>query len=195
MAKIQSRSSWKNALVMGGGAFFIALLLSYVSQAILGKITSIILSFLLLLIIILIGIVFDVIGMATAVAGEASFHAKAAKKIPGARQSLNLLKNAERVTSFANDVVGDISGTLSGALGAVIVLRLLGQQGAEELIASTLMMAVVAAVTVGGKAWGKVLALREANEIVFLVGRILYTVERITHWFPFKFVSGKGRRK
>lgn len=195
MAKTQGRSSWLNALTMGGGTFFIALAAGYGSQFFLGKITSIILSFALLLLIILAGIVFDIIGVATAAATEAPLHARAAKKIPGARQGLMLLRNADRVATFCNDVVGDASGTLSGAVGAVIILRLVGQHGAEDILVSTLMTAIVAAMTVGGKALGKSFALSQANEIVFFVGRVLYTVERVTGWRPVQNGSRKGRRQ
>jgi len=179
---------------MGGGTFFIALVLGYSSQFFLVKFTSVIIAFALLLLIILVGITFDIIGMATAIAGKAPLHARAAKKIPGARQALSLLDNADRLASFSTDVVGDISGTLSGALGAVIIIRLLGQRGADNLIINTVMTAIIAALAVGGKAWGKVFALQEANEIVFFVGRVMYGLEKITGWYPFKQTPEKGRR-
>ncbi|MDK2820069.1 MAG: hypothetical protein PWP31_34 [Clostridia bacterium] len=197
MAKIQSRSSLINALTMGGGTFFIALVAGYGSQIFLGEITSIILSFILLILIILTGIIFDIIGVATAVAKEAPFHARAAKKIPGARQAIGLIRNADRVASFSSDVVGDASGTLSGAIGAVIILRLIGQHGSIDPLIHTLMTAIIAAFTVGGKAFGKSFALREANEIVFFVGRVLYGIEKLTRKQPFNYKNGskKGRRQ
>ncbi|KYH31649.1 CNNM domain-containing protein [Neomoorella mulderi] len=194
MTRLQGRSSWKNALTMGGGTFFIALAIGYGSQVFLGRITSIILSFTLLMLIILAGIAFDIVGVATAAASEAPLHARAAKKIPGARQALGLLRNAERVASFSTDVVGDVCSTLSGAVGAVIILRLVGQHGAEDLLVSTLMTAVISAVTVGGKALGKGFALHQASDIIFFVGRVLYGVERLTGWRPFNHAPQKGRR-
>lgn len=182
---------------MGGGTFFIALVAGYGSQIFLGEITSIILSFILLILIILTGIIFDIIGVATAVAKEAPFHARAAKKIPGARQAIGLIRNADRVASFSSDVVGDASGTLSGAIGAVIILRLIGQHGSIDPLIHTLMTAIIAAFTVGGKAFGKSFALREANEIVFFVGRVLYGIEKLTRKQPFNYKNGskKGRRQ
>jgi len=195
LAKAQGRSSWKNALTMGGGTFFIALFLGYSSQIFLSHITSIFLSFSLLLLIILVGIIFDILGVATTAACEPPLNARAAKKIPGARQALGLLRNADKVASFSTDVVGDISGTLSGALGAVIIIRLLGKHGTEDLFINTIMMAIIAALTVGGKAWGKGIAIREADKIIFLAGRILYGVEKITGWYPFKNNDRKGRRQ
>ncbi|WP_258359203.1 hypothetical protein [Moorella sulfitireducens (nom. illeg.)] len=194
MARTQGRSSWKNALTMGGGTFFIAMAVGYGSQVFLGKITSIILTFSLLLIIIVAGIAFDIIGVATAAASEVPLHARAAKKVPGARQALGLLRNAERVATFSTDVVGDVCSTLSGAVGAVIILRLAGQHGAEDLMVSTIMTAIISAVTVGGKALGKGFALRQANDIIFFVGKLLYGIEKMTGWRPFNYTSQKGRR-
>ena len=60
---------------------------------------SIIVSFIILLFIIFIGIIFDLIGMAVTAADEKPFHAKAAKKIPGAKQAIYLVR-ADRVAGF-----------------------------------------------------------------------------------------------
>ena len=73
-------------------------------------------AFLILLVIIFIGIVFDVIGMAVASADEKPFHSMAARKVPGAQEAIRLLRNAERVSSICNDVVGDICGVVSGSV-------------------------------------------------------------------------------
>ena len=62
-------------------------------------------AFIILLIIIFIGIVFDIVGMAVATADEKPFHSMAARKVPGAQESIKLLRNAERVSSICNDVV------------------------------------------------------------------------------------------
>ena len=71
-------------------------------------------AFLVLLLIVALGIVFDIIGVAVMSAEEKPFHAMAAKKVPGAAEALHLLRNAEKVSSFCNDVVGDICGVVSG---------------------------------------------------------------------------------
>ena len=72
--------------------------------------SSMFVAFLILLLIILIGIIFDIIGMAVATADEKPFHSMASRKVPGAQESIRLLRNAERVSSICNDVVGDICG-------------------------------------------------------------------------------------
>ena len=70
--------------------------------------SSMAVAFLILLVIILVGIIFDIIGMAVASADEKPFHAMAARKVPGAREAISLLRSAERVSSICNDVVGEV---------------------------------------------------------------------------------------
>ena len=79
-------------------------------------------AFLILLFIILVGIIFDVIGMAVATADEKPFHSMAARKVTGAHEAISLLRNAERVSSICNDVVGDICGVVSGSASATIAV-------------------------------------------------------------------------
>ena len=62
-------------------------------------------AFLILFVIILVGIIFDIIGMAVTCADEKPFHSMASRKVPGAQEAIRLLRNAERVSSICNDVV------------------------------------------------------------------------------------------
>ena len=48
----------------------------------------------------------------------------ASKKVPGAKQAIWLVKNADAVANFCNDVVGDVAGAVTGAAGATVALRL-----------------------------------------------------------------------
>jgi len=187
-------SSFRNALIMGGGTFFITLVLGYFSQFFLTRLASRGLSLGLLLIIILIGITFDIVGIASAAAEEAPLNAKAAKKIKGAREALDLVRNAEVVTTFAIDLVGDVTSLLSGALAAMIVLPgLESSSSPKALLYSTLLMATTSAIIVGGKAWARRFALQECNDIILVVGRLLYELENSIGWRPFR-KPRKGRR-
>jgi len=135
----------------------------------------------LLLIIILLGIFFDIIGTAATAAQIAPFNARAAKKIPGAAQAVRITQNAGKVANFCNDVVGDISGTLSGAIGAGIVASLVGTFPALDLVlAGAVMTSLIAALTVGGKAVGKNVAVEYANQIIFQVAKVMAYVETLT---------------
>lgn len=177
----KKRSTWKHAVLVGLGTFFFAVLITANSQALVSNMKSLPLAFMLLLIIIFIGILFDIIGVAAAAAEESPFHARASRKLMGARQSIWMVRNADKVASFCNDVVGDICGTVSGAIGATIVFSLAKLfNGANVLLLGTIMTGFVAAITVGGKALGKSSAIREANRIILLVGQFLAWIERLS---------------
>jgi CBS domain containing-hemolysin-like protein len=170
-----------SGLIVAFFTFFIALTVSLGSQALVEAVNNVIVAIILLLIIIFLGIFFDVIGTA-ATAGEVSpFNARAAKKIFGARQAVNLIRNADRVANFCNDVIGDIAGTLSGAIGAGIVLNLARElQFVDIVLCGAVMTSMIAAITVGGKAIGKTMAIKNANHIVFAVAKVLEYFERIS---------------
>ena len=132
-------------------------------------------AFLILLLIILVGILFDVVGMAVASADEKPFHSMAARKVPGAQEAIRLLRNAERVSSICNDVVGDICGVVSGSAAATIAVQILTHMEATWPKLITLAMSALAAgLTVGGKAIGKGFAVRSSTKIVHSVGKMIY---------------------
>ena len=142
--------------------------------------SSMAVAFLILLAIILVGIVFDIIGMAVATADEKPFHSMAARKVPGAQESIALLRNAERVSSICNDVVGDICGVVSGSASATIAAQILSNfDFSWPQIVSLAMSALAAGLTVGGKAIGKSFAVNSCTTIVHTVGRVLHTANQI----------------
>ena len=126
--------------------------MSFISSRLLGN-AGMAVSFLILICIVAIGIVFDIIGVAVTACPEAPFHAMASRKVAEAPDALKLLRNANRVSSFCNDVIGDICGVISGSAAAVIAARaVLGMESTKATIVTLGMSALVAAVTVGGKA-------------------------------------------
>ncbi|MEE1036668.1 MAG: hypothetical protein U0L15_06080 [Oscillospiraceae bacterium] len=142
--------------------------------------SSMAVAFLILLFIILVGIVFDIIGMAVATADEKPFHSMAARKVPGAQESIALLRNAERVSSICNDVVGDICGVVSGSASATIAAQILSNfEMTWPQIISLAMSALAAGLTVGGKAIGKSFAVNSCTTIVHTVGRIVYILHHL----------------
>ena len=152
--------------------------ISLISDEVMAN-SSIVLAFLILLVIVLLGIVFDIIGMAVATADEKPFHSMASRKVPGAHEAIRLLRNAERVSSICNDVVGDICGVVSGSASATIAALILSnmETGWPRGI-SLAMSALVAGLTVGGKAIGKTFAVNSCTQIVHLVGRGIYGLNR-----------------
>ncbi len=148
------------------------------SSEILGN-AGYITAFAALLVFILIGIIFDIIGVAVATAQPAPFHSMASHKEQGAAESLRLLKNAEKVSSICNDVVGDISGIVSGSTSAAIVANLARDFSVNSVFISLLASGIVAALTIGGKAIGKTLAMNQNTRIVLAVGKIISFAGRI----------------
>ena len=166
--------------------FVISGSISFVSDWIMES-SSIILAFLILLAIVLLGILFDVIGVAVTSADEKPFHSMAARKVPGSIESLRLLRNAERVSSICNDVIGDICGVVSGSASATIATQVLSSfDFSKPQIVSLFMSALVAALTVGGKAIGKTFAIKSCTSIVASVGRILFLLFHISNIFTKK---------
>lgn len=174
---------WVTVIVLW--TFFLAVVLGLVAQVLFSRIPSLAVSYIILLSVVCLGIVFDLVGTAAAAASKAPLNAKAARRIPGARKGVYLVQHAEQVATFCNDVVGDISGIVSGTLSALIVVRLAARWplNQSELYISILMAALVAAVTVGGKAWGKTLALSKSTEILLSVGKILHRLEKVAGIF------------
>ncbi|MEW6523134.1 MAG: hypothetical protein AB1445_06105 [Bacillota bacterium] len=172
------RPGWFNGLQLGFMAFVAAFVVALPAQAAMGHL-AVAPALVVLLIITLTGIFFDMVGVATAAADEIPFHARASKRVRGARQSLWLVRNADRVAAFANDVVGDIAGTISGAAVAALTFRLAaGIAGGVDRTLSIAGVALVAGLTVGGKAAGKGYAIAHANDIVARTGRFMALWQR-----------------
>ena len=160
----QTRSAhvrWIVMLVLA--TVMISGVLSLAAEALLNR-SNLIAAFCILLAIVLIGVVFDVIGVAVTAADTKPFHAMAAHRVSGAREALNLLRKADRVSSFCNDVIGDICGVISGAASASIAALAIAGKG-ETAALEILLAALVSGLTVGGKAAGKHLAISKSTQI------------------------------
>lgn len=157
--------------------------ISLISDEIMA-VSGIAVCFLILLAIILIGIVFDIVGVAVTSADEKPFHSMAARKVKGAQEAIRLLRNAERVSSICNDVIGDVCGVVSGSASATIAtLVLLRVDVGWPRIVSLCMSALVAGLTVGGKAIGKTLAINSCTKIVHTVGKVIYRFHHFSDLF------------
>ena len=185
MSNQKNRSRFRWIIIISLWTFILAVALSFVSHYFLNELQSIALSFVILLLVVLLGILFDLVGTAAAAADIAPLNAKAARRVDGARCGVYLVKNAEKVANFCNDVGGDISGIISGTLVTVIVIKLVvtfSQEQAEFHVA-ILLTALIAALTVGGKAWGKIIAINYSTEVIMLVGLLITKLQRPLKWF------------
>ena len=162
---------------------FVSGAISLLSEELLSR-SGVVAAFFILLFIVLVGIVFDVVGVAVTSADEKPFHSMAARKVPGAQEAINLLRNAERVGSICNDVVGDICGVISGSASAVIASKIITHfTFSWPNVVSLLMSAFVAATTVGGKAIGKSYAIKSCTTIVHQAGKAIAGWNRFLRLF------------
>lgn len=177
--QIRNRPDWKWISTTVGITIGISATMSFLSNEVLSA-GGIALSFVVLLGIVLLGIVFDIIGMAVTAAAEKPFHSMAAKKMPEAIVAIRLIRRAERVSSFCNDVVGDICSVVSGSASAVIMARVIvGMESGAAGGIQLLMSALVAGITVGGKAFGKALAMNNSTTIILAASRLIYGFKAI----------------
>ena len=165
--------------------FFLALAISAVfsfsSQKLLNE-ASLFGAFIVLLAIIAIGIFFDLLGVAVTAAEEKPFHSMASRKVPGGSEGIWLLRNAGKVSSICCDVVGDICGIISGSAAAVIALEAAAlHQSLSLRIIQLLLSALVAALTILGKAFCKQIALENSTVIVHGAAKLIWRIQR-----PFK---------
>ncbi len=160
---------------------FVSGIISLLSDAVM-EASGIVVAFFILLAIVLLGIVFDIVGVAVTSADEKPFHSMAARKVPGAMEAIRLLRKAERVSSICNDVVGDICGVISGSASATIAAQILSSfEFTWPQLISLVMSALVAGLTVSGKAIGKSFAMNSATSIVHGVGKLQYFMSSFLH--------------
>ena len=166
------KEKWKYAWAMQ--VFFItfclSLLFSFLSTNAIANL-SLMPAIIILIVVISLGVVTDMIGVAVTVGNEEDFHAKASKKIEGAKPSIKLIRNSAKVSNICCDVIGDICGVLSGAMSAMIAVKI-ADILQININTNFLISAVVAAVTVGSKAAGKVIGQEHSTEIVHIVGTV-----------------------
>lgn len=164
--------NFKSSLIIALLTFWLAVVVSFFSQTRISNF-DLLPAFLILLLIIITGILSDMVGVAATVSREEPFNAKAAKKITGAKIGLYLVRHGDKVASLMCDIVGDICGTVSGAIGAIIVIQILEEVIWPETIVNLLMIGFIAALTVGGKAFCKYYGIKKAEIIIFNVSRFL----------------------
>ena len=152
--------------------FVISMFFTFISETAIPNI-GIILGIILTLFFILIGVLFDMIGIAVATADEAQFHSMASRRVKGATMAIKLKKNADKVSSFCNDVIGDICGIVSGSAGAVIAIKIVENSNFNDLLITLIIMGIISALTIGGKALEKGIAMKKSNQILFYFAKVL----------------------
>ena len=134
---------------------------------------TLLVSILITFLFILLGIIFDIIGVAVTSASDVPFHSMSARRVRGGREGAMLIRNASRVASICCDVVGDICGIISGASGVTIVALIVNDIKVNPLIVSLIVTSLISSFTIGGKALGKNVAINKSTEVVTIVAKIL----------------------
>ncbi|HHX10746.1 MAG TPA: hypothetical protein GX729_05205 [Firmicutes bacterium] len=182
MAKKERRNNNRH-VIQALGLGFLAFLLSFVLNATfeeLAKEISVYLSIPLFLLVIAFGILTDGIGIATAAADEKAVLSMASRKVSGARESLWFVRNAPRVSSVFNDVIGDVCATLSGALAVAMIYKVRPLFPSVNLVwLTSLGVGIVSALGIGGKALFKPFALKHAEGMALMLGKASYLMRRV----------------
>lgn len=155
-------------------AITLSLSFSLLSELILDG-SALIVAIIVIFVFVALAIITDMLGLAVASANIEHFTAMAARKVKGSKQAIALIKNADRVSSIFNDVVGDVCGILSGAAGASIVTKIVVDNSASfmSILIPSLIAAIIAGITIFGKAILKKCAIKYANPITLQFSKFL----------------------
>lgn len=147
-------------------SFVLSFCLSYISQATLPKL-DLIWGIVITLVFIGIGILFDIIGVAVTSSDEAVFHSMNSRKVKGANIAVKFKKNADKVSSFCCDVIGDVCGIISGTAGTAITAILILRFNYDAVLTALIVTGIISSFTIGGKAMGKSFAINKSEIILY----------------------------
>ncbi len=165
---------WKWPLKVLLLTFSLSTMFSLVSELVLSK-SNIFVSILVICVLLITGLVFDMIGVAATAGDPEPIMSMASRKVRGAKESISIIKNASKVSSFCCDIIGDICGILGGAAGASITFKIISQnsQDTTKILVSALASGIIAALTVFLKSIGKGYAVDKSNNIILITGKVL----------------------
>ena len=153
-------------------SFTISFGLSFVSEMAIPNL-SVLWGVLLTLAFVFVGILFDIVGVAVTGADEKVFHSMNSRQVKGSKVAVLFKKNADKVSSFCCDVIGDICGIVSGASASAVSVGLAVTFNWNLLLVSLTVAAIVASLTIGGKACGKSFAINKSDVILYEFAKII----------------------
>ena len=173
---MRNKTDFKWVFVVTILAFIISIVMTLFSTLVLENV-GLLIAILITFLFILLGIVFDIIGVAVTSGDEVAFHSMSSRKVKGGKIGVKLLKNTEKVSSICCDVIGDVCGIISGTSGVVIVALIIKLTDFNELLVSLIVTGFISALTIGGKALGKGIAINKSKEIITLVSKVLSFIQ------------------
>ena len=148
-------------------SFLLSVLFSFLTEIAIND-SSVYVCLAVLVVLLILNVGCDVIANAVLSCDVDGFNAMASRKIRGARRAVTFCKHAEKIASIFSDVIGDICGIVSGSAGAVLAAMFVFAEGSwEGMMVSILVSAVIGALTVGGKAFGKPISIKYNSKIAF----------------------------
>jgi hypothetical protein len=177
--KPKAYSGLRRGFTIGILAFAVAIILTGPVSSLLQKM-GLFDGLLMLTAVIGFAILADVLAIAATSADETPFNAMAAKKIPGAREGLDLIRKASLVNSLCADVIGDITGTISGVIATTVIISVTQEfPWLPAPFATTLSVGLIAFFTVGGKAAEKGFAVKASTRVVLFAGKAIYYTKQV----------------
>lgn len=176
--KSKNKPKKQSAWVWPVKVLVIALVLSF-SFSVISELTlsnaNIVLAVIVILVFIGIAVLTDMIGLAVTTSNLETFTAMASRKVKGSKQAIALVKNADRVSSICSDVLGDVCGILSGSAGASILAKVVMESAGDftVVLISSVVSAVIAGLTIFGKAALKRYAISHADGITLTLAKFL----------------------
>lgn len=153
--------------------FFLSAFFSFFSE-ITTTHTGIVIAGILLIILVLINIIFDGIAVSVTSCDLAPLLSLASRKVPASKIAVRLVKNAEKVSNICADVIGDVCGIISGACAVAIVSKFIAMtNNTKDSLITIILSSIVAAITVGGKAYLKEVAIKNSKDMVMFTARLL----------------------
>lgn len=141
--------------------------------------TSLTLALILIILLVFVGLTFDIIGMAVTAGNIKSLLEQKSRETKGVDIGITLVKNADKVSSICTDVIGDICSILSGAGGVAISVILTNEiPGANPFFLSVIISALIASINVLIKAIGKSYAIRNSDKIIIKIGMMLSFIKK-----------------
>ena len=153
-------------------AFIISIIFSFFSEIITSNANAFVAT-IIILVFIGLGIIFDMVGVSITVADIKTFNSMATKRVKGAKLAVKLIQNNEKASSFCNDVIGDICGIVSGSAGVALSSIIADKLDINIFIPTLVITAIIASLTIGGKAIGKATAINKSTPILFKFSKFI----------------------
>lgn len=167
-----AKSNYRWIIITSICTFLISFVFSLISEITVPNV-NIYVGLIIVTLFVLIGVIFDIIGIAVTSANIKPFHSMNAKKIKGSDIAIMLIKKAPIVSSFCNDVIGDICGIVSGTTSAAISIIIATKLKVNLFIITLLITSIIATMTIGSKALGKSFAINKSNLILYKCSKFI----------------------